>query len=173
MLAKKDTQSFLRLASGSIPLECFLNNRSALAVNENPLGAIIIDIANRGRARIFTASDFFTKSALRIFRKRINIVFAETKIVVKHKLSLRRVFKPRTGEFERVDFVCIEHVDDPSAVHAVAGKAVGMPCKNSISLTRLNPGEHVVENRPAWYFGRLFFNQLANNHDFFAFGKLA
>ncbi|HSY18441.1 MAG TPA: hypothetical protein VK815_08920 [Candidatus Acidoferrales bacterium] len=108
-----------------------------LTIHNDFLGAVVIQVADGGGAGVFTPPDFFTKPALGVFRKGINVVFAETKIIVEHQFSLRRVLKPRAGEFERLNDAGVQHVNDPSAVHAVAGEAVGVPREYAIRFSGL------------------------------------
>ena len=48
-----------------------------------------------------------------------------------------------------------------------------MPRENPVRFAGLNACKHVVENRSAGSFGRLFFNQFGNDVDLFALGEFA
>jgi len=66
---------------------------------------------------------------------------------------LRVVLEPERGEFERVEFLLVEEVDDAAAVDGVSCQSVGMPGDDAGGFAGFDAAEHFVENGSAGAFG--------------------
>src|SRR5689334_2487272 len=102
------TERLMRFVSGRIALKCLANDWRTFLVNDEPLRAVVIQISKWGRPWKLTASNFLAQASLGILRKRIYIVFAESKFVMEHELPLRGILKPSAREFEQTESFRIE-----------------------------------------------------------------
>ncbi|MGB7769935.1 MAG: hypothetical protein WBN22_13925 [Verrucomicrobiia bacterium] len=157
--------------SSRILFKRLFDKRCAFPVNHDSLGAVVVDIAERSDAGIFAASDFFAQTALGVFGQGIHVVFALPEHDIEHEFALRVGFKTESGEFERFDNAGIKEINDASTVNTVAGKAVGMPCEDSVRLPRLYTLQHGVKNRSAGDFGGLLLDQFCDDVYAFALGN--
>ncbi|OGD40945.1 hypothetical protein A3K28_00020 [Candidatus Azambacteria bacterium RIFOXYB1_FULL_40_33] len=74
------------------------------------------------------------QTTLRVFGKRIHIVFALPKNDVQHKFSLRRIFKPQRWKLQARKFADVQKVNDTPAVHRITRQSVRVPSQNSVGL---------------------------------------
>ncbi|OGM97906.1 MAG: hypothetical protein A2735_03025 [Candidatus Yanofskybacteria bacterium RIFCSPHIGHO2_01_FULL_41_21] len=129
------------------------NNPSFLAVNNDRFSSYIIYVADRRNARIFAPSHFLAQTTLRVFGKRIHIVFALPKSDIQHKFSLRRWLKPELREFQRCNMPAINEINDLSTIYRIARQSVRMPSQNSVRLAMFNSFQHFAKYRTARNFG--------------------
>ncbi|OGZ21121.1 MAG: hypothetical protein A3C48_01935 [Candidatus Nealsonbacteria bacterium RIFCSPHIGHO2_02_FULL_38_75] len=93
------------------------------------------------------------QTTLRVFGKRIHIVFALPKSDIQHKFSLRRWFKPKLWKLQRRNTPAINKVNYLSAVNRIARQSIGVPSQNSVRLVFFNSLYHSAEYRTARNFG--------------------
>ncbi|MFA5813617.1 MAG: hypothetical protein WC862_03855 [Patescibacteria group bacterium] len=170
-LRQKVRDIFQSSVAGSVKFKSGFDNFRFLSIHHDCLGANIVDIANRRNARIFASSDFLAQTTLRVFGKRIHIVFALPKSDIQHKFSLRRWFKPKLRKLQRRNTPAINEINNLSAVHRIARQSVGVPRQNSVRPAFFNTLYHFAKNRAAGNFGRLFFNKCLNDIKIVLFGK--
>ena len=109
----------------------------------------------------------------RVLGKGINVILALAKRNIEHELSLWGWLKPKRGKTHRRDLASVHKIDQSSAVHAVAGEAVGMPRQDAHVPFMLDALYHVVENWTAGLLRRLFLNEFADDLQSFSSGELA
>ncbi|MEK7131530.1 MAG: hypothetical protein AAB797_02225 [Patescibacteria group bacterium] len=90
---------------------------------------------------------------------------------VKHKLALRRVFKPKGWKFEGIYFTSVHHINDLPAVYGIAGKSVGMPSQNAVGLAGIDNPQHFTEHGSARLFGSFCLAKRGDDFKFFFGGK--
>ncbi|HEY4477080.1 MAG TPA: hypothetical protein VJB56_00455 [Candidatus Paceibacterota bacterium] len=170
-LRQKVAHIFKPSVAGGVILKNGFDNFCFLAVNNNTFCPHIVDIANRRNARIFSASHFLAQTTLRVFGKRIHIVFALPKCDIQHKFSLRRWFKPELRKFQRRNMPAINEINNLATINRIARQSIGMPSQNSVHLAMFKFFQHFAEYRTARNFGRLFFHKLLNNGEIILLGK--
>ncbi|MBM3257353.1 MAG: hypothetical protein FJY98_03475 [Candidatus Liptonbacteria bacterium] len=111
------------------------------------------------------------QTTLRVFGKRIHIVFALPKYNVQHKFSLRGIFKPQRWKFERLNTPAIQEINYFPAVHRIARQSIRVPSQNSVSFAIFYLVQHFVENWSTRNFGRLFLDENINHIQIFLLGK--
>ncbi|MBU4369139.1 hypothetical protein KKG58_00040 [Patescibacteria group bacterium] len=111
------------------------------------------------------------QTTLRIFGKRIHIIFALPKGNVQHELALWRRFKPKLRKLQRHNTPAIYEVDNLASVHRIARYTIRVPTNDAVGFSALYASHHGVKNRPAGNFRRLFFHKLLQNFQAFSFGK--
>ncbi|OGI66688.1 hypothetical protein A2823_01205 [Candidatus Nomurabacteria bacterium RIFCSPHIGHO2_01_FULL_41_91] len=119
-MRQKVTHVFKPSVAGGVILKRRLDNFRLLTVNNNTFISHIVDISNGRNARILASSHFLAQTTLRVFGKRIHIVFALPKSDVQHKFSLRCWFKPKLRKLQRRNTPAINQIDYLSAVHRIA-----------------------------------------------------
>ncbi len=103
-----------------VKLKRRLDNFCFLFVHDDLFVSHVVNIANRRNALIFASPDFLAQTTLRVFKKRIHILFALHKSDIDHKFFLWRWFKPKLRKFQRHNTLAINKVNDFSTVHRIA-----------------------------------------------------
>src|SRR3989339_859124 len=124
---QKVSNIFESFVAVGIQLERLTSQYSLFLVYDNGLSPRVVEIPKGSTRWVFPTANFLAKSPLRIFGKRIHIVFALSKGDIEHELTLWRTLKPECREFESTYTPCIEEIDNFSAVHTIASQSIGIP----------------------------------------------
>ena len=92
--AKKIAQRVESLVADSIPFKHLADDGRALTIQNDLLGAIIVQVSEGRAAGEYASPNLLAQPSLGVFGKRINEVFTKTEIIMEHELSLRRILKP-------------------------------------------------------------------------------
>ncbi|OGE91579.1 MAG: hypothetical protein A3F44_04120 [Candidatus Doudnabacteria bacterium RIFCSPHIGHO2_12_FULL_47_25] len=74
-------------------------------------------------------------------------------------------------KFHARKFSGVEKINNLSAVHRIARKAIGVPRYDTINFTMFDTFQHLPENRSARNFGRLLFDKFLHDFQILLSGK--
>ncbi|MFA6588705.1 MAG: hypothetical protein WCT08_06640 [Patescibacteria group bacterium] len=90
---------------------------------------------------------------------------------IQHEFPLRRVLKPKRGEFQILDFIPIGQVNDLSAVYGISGQPIRMPGDDAIGFALFYSLQHFIEDFPSGFFGSFCLAERGDDFKFFFGGK--
>ena len=133
----------------SVKLEDPLDDRAIDRIDYLFPQLMIPKITKGGTAGPFSSAKSLPISASDIFSKIIDVILGLAECDREYELSLGRAVEPKGREFEVLQDIHVQKMDQPAPVHGVPGQAVRVPGQNSFGLSLFESGKHFIKNGPS------------------------